>query len=137
MAFLQRGMYTMLISFQDPASLSSADFFSTYLNIPAAASTLQSSLSNRFKLVEDYLTLDGIPYHRIDSQDVPPGYLEVDVLLDDNGDEFKTMMVAGQVGMRICSSGDKRLLPDGQCDTVQPIAGWWIFTKQSEGEVRE
>jgi hypothetical protein len=42
-------------------------------------------------------------------------------------------MVAGQIGMRISSSGDKTLSLDGLQDTVAPVAGWWMFTKKLQG----
>lgn len=87
----------------------------------------------QFRPGQDYLKLDGIPYHRVDTSNIPPGYLEVDVLVDDNGTEFDTLMVAGQIGMRVSSSGDKGLSAGGLQDTVAPVAGWWIFTKRPGG----
>ena len=103
-------------SSSDFALLSSADFFSTYIDISAGY----------------HLELNGARYHRIDTGAVPAGCVEVNVLIDDNGREFKSVMVAGQVGMRARSSGDKSLVPDGWRDTVSPVAGWWIFTKKGD-----
>ncbi|KAF8212703.1 hypothetical protein K438DRAFT_1804979 [Mycena galopus ATCC 62051] len=81
------------------------------------------------------LVYDDTPYHRLDSKKVPPGYATVDVTLDDNNTIFKCAMVAGSVGMRVSSSGDAELTPEGkgEDDTVRPVAGWWMYTKESEG----
>ena len=48
---------------------------------------------------------------------IPPGYCEVDVIVNDNGDELDCMMVAGHVAFSGSSTvgGDK-------IDTVSPEA---------------
>jgi hypothetical protein len=91
---------------KDPVHLSVSQFASVYLR--------QAS--------KPYLTLDHFPYPRIDSDDVPCGYTQVDVELDDNGTKFDTMFVAGLIGSYIST---------GTRDTVQPIPGWWYFIKAS------
>ena len=63
--------------------------------------------------------------------DVPLGHASVDVLLDDNGEEFDTLMVAGLIATRVSDSGDTSLSESGTRDTVSPVAGWWMFTKRS------
>ncbi|KAF7973018.1 hypothetical protein HWV62_16408 [Athelia sp. TMB] len=78
---------------------------------------------------QPYLTLDGVIYHRTKSGHVPPGVVEVDVLLDDNGTLFNTLMTAGSVGTRVCDSGDKTLSADGTRDTAKPVLAWWIAEK--------
>lgn len=87
-----------------------------------------------FKSVKGYrgkqlgeLELDGVPYHRVDTLDLPPGYAEVDVKLDDNGKMFETIMVAGLVGIHVSSSGKETEEHSGKDDTMQPVAGWWLF----------
>ena len=75
------------------------------------------------------LVLEGARFHRVDTGDIPPAYAEVDVLLDDNGQEFKTLMVAGLVGMAVTDSEVKRPDHSGKNDTIQPVSGWWIFDK--------
>ena len=83
-----------------------------------------------------YLTLDGIIYHRIDTGEIPAGFAEVDVKLDDNGLKFDCVLTAGHVGAQICDSGDKLLSPDGRRDTARPIAVWWMFAKK-DGDQEE
>jgi hypothetical protein len=81
---------------------------------------------------DHYLTLDGVVYHRIDSSDVPPGFAEVDVKLDDNGQLFDTVLTAGLIGTHVCDSGDTTLSPSGERDTGKPAVAWWIFTKKDD-----
>jgi len=78
------------------------------------------------------LKLDGVQYHRVDTNDIPPGYAYVKVLLDDNGAEFKTVMVAGLVGTRVSSSGVKTDTHDGEKDTLRSEAGWWLFEDKDQ-----
>ncbi|CAM6084373.1 unnamed protein product [Calypogeia fissa] len=73
------------------------------------------------------LKMDGVTYHQIDTDSIAPAYAEVDVKLDDNGEMFQTIMVAGLVGMEITSSGVRGKGHEGKDDTVQPVAGWWLF----------
>ncbi|KAL4063612.1 hypothetical protein V8B97DRAFT_2106052 [Scleroderma yunnanense] len=81
---------------KDPLCLSGPQFASTYL-CPGNTS---------------YLALDGFPYPTIDSNDVPCGYTHVDVKLDDNGQLFDTMFVAGLIGSCISSMTKTRDTPE-------------------------
>ncbi|KZP13560.1 hypothetical protein FIBSPDRAFT_913034 [Athelia psychrophila] len=81
---------------------------------------------------QHYLTLDSAIYHCTDTNRVPPGVVEVDVKLDDNGTELKTLMTAGLVGTRVCDSGDKALSPNGTMDTARPVLAWWIALKNGD-----
>ncbi|KAF8143567.1 hypothetical protein K438DRAFT_1993783 [Mycena galopus ATCC 62051] len=104
-----------------PETFTAAQFWQTY------------SDSDRWRLpVIEKLVLDGTPYHSLHRGAVPPGYGEVDVLLIDNGERFECAMVAGSVGTRVLSSGDRALSAGGADDTVQPVAGWWLFVKDQE-----
>ena len=80
------------------------------------------------------LKLDGVSYHRIESDEVPPGYSSVPVKVDDNGNLFDSMMVAGSVGINCTSSGDE--LDEGlvELDTVSAETGWWMFEIQDSNE---
>jgi hypothetical protein len=90
-------------------------------------------LRDSFSRFEELLHLDDVVYFPVDLvEDVPPGYAEVDVLIDDNGQMFKSVMVAGLVGSNISSSGLKKDYQSGKRDTLQPVPGWWIATKVSE-----
>lgn len=75
--------------------------------------------------------LDGTPFHVVDTQKLPSEYAEVDIQLNDNGKKFKSMMMAGMIGMKVPSSGDVGLSSSGQDDMVRPASGWWMFTKKT------
>ncbi|KAJ7880953.1 hypothetical protein B0H13DRAFT_2253138, partial [Mycena leptocephala] len=110
-----------------PETLSAAEFWAVYKKPdPYAAYTRPDPYR------QDELVLDGTPFHRIKRGQVPPGYGEVDVTLDDHGEVFACSMVAGSVGMRVSSSGDVSLSPGGQDDTVRPVVGWWLFVKEEK-----
>ncbi|KAF9553394.1 hypothetical protein CPC08DRAFT_697765 [Agrocybe pediades] len=68
------------------------------------------------------LQLDGVLYGHIDSKDVPTGFCEVDVKLDDNGKTFDCMMVSGHVA---------RLTTGDDLDTVRPMPAWFMFIKEA------
>ena len=89
---------------------------------------LNSSASRRR---DNVLKLDDVIYHVIKSKNVPLGYSTVPVKVDDNGDEFSAMMIAGSVGIG-CTSSDGEVTT---LDTVQPVTGWWMFEKKSEEEL--
>ncbi len=109
----------------DSTSLSSAEFFERYM-IP----NKHHSRSNNKPLI-----LDNMPYHFIDTNDIPPGYAEVDVLLDDNGVKFDCMLTAGHVGGMVRDSKDIgwELQGSGVRDVVRPLVGWWMYEKPSSG----
>ncbi|KAI9566129.1 hypothetical protein HD554DRAFT_2174842 [Boletus coccyginus] len=99
---------------KDPLHLSGSQFAKTYL----------------YPTDVPYLALDGFPYPRIDSSDVPCGYIHVDVKLNDNGQLFDSMFVAGLIGSGISSTTKTKISCNGTRDTVRPILGWWYFTKR-------
>jgi len=112
----------------DPTSLSSAEFFERYM-IPNKCNY------DDFGPNHKPLVLDNMPYHFIDTDDIPNGYAEVDVLLDDNGVEFDCMLTAGHVGSTVCDSKDIgwKLQGSGVRDVVRPLVGWWMYEKPSPG----
>ncbi|KAK3831973.1 MAG: hypothetical protein J3R72DRAFT_389143, partial [Linnemannia gamsii] len=55
-------------------------------------------------------------FHRVETGDIPAGYADVPVLLDEGGRMTKAVMVAGLVGTRVT----------GNHKTVQPQPAWWI-----------
>lgn len=101
------------------------------------------------------LVLSGVPYHRIDSDDVPPGYVSVPVKVDDHEHVYEAIMVAGSVGMKVTSSGEPGVAPtrrDWQApeaadngsesaavppvgiDTVQSVTGWFMVKVRTAEE---
>ena len=81
-----------------------------------------------------HLTLDGFPYPKIDTNDIPCGYTYVDVKLDDNGELFDTMLIAGLVGSQIYSMEQTKLPSEGARNTVRPLPAWWYFIKGEKPE---
>ncbi|EIW77683.1 hypothetical protein CONPUDRAFT_167773 [Coniophora puteana RWD-64-598 SS2] len=79
-----------------------------------------------------YLTLNDVSYPHVNTDQIPPGTVEVDVKLDDNGQVFSTLLVAGGVGSVVSSSGDKALSGSGERDTVRPVPEWWMFVKNKK-----
>lgn len=73
-----------------------------------------------------HLSLDGVKYHKLDSEEIPSGWIQVPVKITDNGETIHSVMVAGSVGMACSSSGSK----NGMMDTLQPETGWWICEKK-------
>ncbi|KAJ6462431.1 hypothetical protein C8R45DRAFT_878602 [Mycena sanguinolenta] len=97
-----------------PENLTAAQFWATY-----GGSKMRTDL-----------ILDGSPYHHLDSDGIPPGYGEVDVVVIEAGaGRFECAIVAGSVAMQVLSSGDTALSENGKDDTVRPIGGWWLFVK--------
>jgi Domain of unknown function (DUF4419) len=70
----------------------------------------------------------GLRYPVLDTGDVPDGFCEVDIKLDDNGELFDCKMVAGHVGYVLSAK-------DGRMDTLQPSSEWFMFVK-GETETR-
>ena len=70
------------------------------------------------------LVLDGVSYPKIDSEDVPAGFAEVDVELDDNGEIFETTFVAGSIGSQICMS------TSSVRDAIRPLPAWWYVVME-------
>nr|GAT54996.1 predicted protein [Mycena chlorophos] len=107
-----------------PELMSAQEFWATYLQ--------QGLLAAKSRLI-----LDGTPYHAIEGKDVPPCYAEVDVLLQnkETGEQTATSMIAGVIGLEVCSSSQLGLLPQtagdepGVDDLIKPLAGWWLFEK--------
>ena len=97
--------------------------------------------------------LDDVSYHQVEIKQIPSGSTSVPVTVDDNGKLYKTVMVAGSVGVRVTSSGEmldesnvphrgvryeagkwvpvdhKPPPPTGEpgLDSLQPESGWYVF----------
>ena len=66
------------------------------------------------------LVLDKVSYPVIERGDVPVGFCEVDVQLDDNGEMLPCMMVSGHLAYSV--QGEKK-------DTIRPMLSWFMFVK--------
>jgi hypothetical protein len=115
---------------------------------PVGPPTLESFMGSRAGC-----KLDGVLYHRVNTDDIPSSLASVPVTLDDNGIIYKTRMVAGLVGMSVTSSGvpldeghhdsnrstregaeghsmrntPTEITPEAGLDTIQPLSGWWMY----------
>ena len=64
--------------------------------------------------------LDKVSYPVIGSDDVPVGFCEVDVTLDDNGVTLPCMMASGHLAYSV--EGERK-------DMMRPIPSWFMFVK--------
>ena len=74
---------------------------------------------------DEQLILDGVLYGNVGIDNIAPGFCEVDVKLDDNGEEFECMMVSGHCAMAV--EGEEG-------DTVRPLSAWFMFIKETREE---
>jgi hypothetical protein len=82
--------------------------------------------------IDTTLRIDGQVFHRIDSNDVPPAWISVPVMINELGIEYKARMVAGVVGYDVSESGEKLENGEKGLDTLKPQTGWWIHEERSE-----
>lgn len=68
------------------------------------------------------LKLDNVRYGILKTDDIPPGFCEVDVTLDDNGEVFECIMTAGHMA---------RLTGGETGDAVSPLPAWFMFIKEN------
>ena len=87
-------------------------------------------MSKRFKTIRlldgemgPVLVLDKVSYPVINSNDVPVGFCEVDVKLDDNGEMLSCMMVSGHLATSV---------EGGKKDRIRPLPSWFMFVKGEE-----
>lgn len=79
--------------------------------------------------------LDGIFYHRVDTNNIPSGAASVPVTVDDNGQIYHTKMVAGSVGIQATSSVADPEEGEGQLlDCLRPASGWWMIEVDAPAE---
>ncbi|KAF9372393.1 hypothetical protein BGX21_004798, partial [Mortierella sp. AD011] len=121
-------------SLSDIATLPAADFFSKHASEAQGIAIVDGHYDN---MTEFDLVLGGASYHRVDTDLIPHGYAEANVVINDNGAETPSMMIAGHIGTQISSSEDRELSFTGERDTVRPASGWWIFTILPEEKTRE
>ncbi|GAW20520.1 hypothetical protein ANO14919_100260 [Xylariales sp. No.14919] len=101
--------------------------------------------------------LDGVLFHRVNTEDIPDAFVSVPVTVDDNGKVYKTKMVAGLVGIEVSSSGElldtrtgrygsrassfypgQEPVPEAGgttgLDSIRPFSGWWMYEVLDEGD---
>jgi hypothetical protein len=83
---------------------------------------------------QERLELDGVSYHRVDTEDIPSGFASVPVLVDDNGTQYKTKMIAGSLGIKVTSSDDPTAGTKEKLDTLQSLSGWMMYEIKDESE---
>lgn len=120
--------------------------------------------SAKFEGQNTELCLDDALSRRVDTEKVPSGFASVPVTVNDNGELYDTMMLAGLVGIQATSSGavvDRdRGHHGGQhhdyqyssvatsqseldsaeetgLDSIQPLSGWWMYEKQRTEDTEE
>lgn len=71
-------------------------------------------------------TLDGVPYSTVNIGSIPAGCCEVDVMVDDNGQQIPCTMIAGHVAS-VATAKD----PGGPLDTLAPAPQWFMMEKKS------
>lgn len=72
-------------------------------------------------------------YPFINTNDLPAGALSVPVLVDDNGVQYDTQMLAGQFAYQAVDGSDS-----GQADTIRPRTDWCIaYDGQPKSEPRQ
>lgn len=83
---------------------------------------LPSDSDEPSSFINDYEPkIDGIEYRRINCSRIPVGFCEVDVKVDDNGQELDCMMVAGHVASAVEGTNS---------DTLRPAPAWFMFVKE-------
>jgi hypothetical protein len=79
-----------------------------------------------------------VAYRKFDTDKIPAGYTTVPVLLNDNGIQYNTVMVAGSVGYKVTSSIDAVVDAPNKTprtlDTIQPVSGWWMYESNGKSE---
>jgi hypothetical protein len=87
------------------------------------------------------IVLDGdVVFPTIDTDNIPSGFVSVDVLLNDNGKLFETVMIAGHLGAKLLSGQEGEADRSGRkaeqrlSARVGVAAGWLMFVKKSLNE---
>ena len=95
-----------------------------------------------YRLESNGCEISGVKFHKVDTDEIPEGFVSVPVTVDDNGILYKTRMAAGSVGIKVSSSGQMldmsrtREPSEGRAglDTLQPVSGWWMYELTADDE---
>jgi hypothetical protein len=73
------------------------------------------------------LRIDGVKVYKVDSENLPPAWVTVPVVINELGVEFNAKMVAGVVGYSVSASGKKLENGEIELDTLKPETSWWML----------
>jgi hypothetical protein len=51
----------------------------------------------------------------------------VPVLVDDNGKEYKTKMIAGSLGIKVTGKDNSQAGTEEKLDSLQSLSGWMMY----------
>lgn len=75
--------------------------------------------------------LNGARFLFIDTVDIPAGSAEVNIKIDDNGVEYMSTMIAGNMAMKVTED------PESKGDTVQNEPMWACFLRDVKKDEKE
>jgi len=76
-----------------------------------------------------HLELDGVRYSEtLNPRNIPIGFCEVDVEVNDNGKKFDCMMVSGHLARKTIGEN---------MDTISPMPAWFMFLKEKCEDLEE
>lgn len=78
-----------------------------------------------------FYNLEGFAHQPILGAVVPSTFATVDVELNDNGDIFDTVIVAGIVGAQVSISEHTDFSGKGKSDTIAVSSEWWMCIKKT------
>ncbi|CAN9265040.1 unnamed protein product [Alternaria alternata] len=87
----------------------------------------QTESRNPWETDSDRLELDGVSYHDVDISNIPNGFASVPVLVDDNGKEYKTKMIAGSLGIKVTGKDNSQAGTEEKLDSLQSLSGWMMY----------
>ncbi|KAM0228204.1 hypothetical protein ACHAP5_012007 [Fusarium lateritium] len=151
----------MILSFEQPTDARVLNFWNTIAtkNPVGSGTPFISGWITAFCFWDDkgkatrrrvHKMFDGVSYPTIKINKVPVGFAAVPVKINDNGNCFKSIMLAGSLGIQALpisaasqanSSTDTHLQPqaDGSSSelvTIQPLSGWLIYEDEDEGAAK-
>lgn len=86
------------------------------------------SSSGRTRNPQEPLSLDGVVYNAINSNDIPPGYMSMPIKIVVSGTTHDAVIVAGSVGLK-CT---KSTAMQQHEDTLSAETGCWIYEKKPD-----
>jgi hypothetical protein len=100
--------------------------------LPSGSRVGRSLSPHKLRAQGESLVLDGeTMFPILDTSDIPAGFVEVDVKVDDNGYKMDTVMIAGHLGGKVLVGGDGRngMTGEGHGERLGMAPGWFMFVK--------